>query len=99
MKFDPNRLETSSSPVRLADDLAANLVHGGGQFDLSAAGSDHGTLVYTAGKNAAQTWMISWLGSSATTSPSTTVWSGIGGSAFTLARYRALKSLSLRDRS
>jgi hypothetical protein len=98
VKFDLNRLETSNSPVLLADDLAANPVHGGGQFDPSAAGSDHGTLVF-AGKNAAQTWMISWLGSSATTSPSITVWSGIGVSAFTMAGYRALKSLSLRDRS
>jgi serine/threonine-protein kinase len=59
MKFDPNKLVASGTPVPLLNDLAANSVTGGGQFDFSAAG--HGTLIYLAGKLATQAWQMSWL--------------------------------------
>ena len=35
MKFDPDRLEVRGSAVSLLDDLAANPVTGGGEFDFS----------------------------------------------------------------
>ena len=59
VKFDPDTLEASGTPVQLLNDLAANSVTGGGQFDFSSSG--HGTLIYLAGKLAPQAWQISWL--------------------------------------
>jgi serine/threonine-protein kinase len=55
--FDPARLETRGVPVPLIDDLAADTVNGGGQFDVSRTG----TLVYLAGKGSPQTWRPAWL--------------------------------------
>jgi serine/threonine-protein kinase len=63
VRFDLARLETRGSPVPLLQDVAANPVTGGGQFDFS----DTGTFVYAAGKSAAQTWTIDWLDSSGKT--------------------------------
>ncbi len=67
VKFDPDKLEASGTPVPLLNDLAANSVTGGGQFDFSSSG--HGTLIYLAGKLAAQTWEISWLDGSGNMRP------------------------------
>lgn len=61
LAFDPVRLEPQGTPVPLLEDVTASSVQGGGQFDFSAAPSGHGTLVYLAGKGAAQTWPIVWL--------------------------------------
>jgi serine/threonine-protein kinase len=63
--FDPARLETRGSPVPLLDDLAADTVNGGGQFDVSRTG----TLVYLAGKGTPQTWRAAWLDSSGKPQP------------------------------
>jgi len=59
-RFDPDTLEVRSLPVQLLDDVAANPVNGGGQFDFSSTG----TFVYMAGKGPAQKWQVSWLDSS-----------------------------------
>jgi serine/threonine-protein kinase len=58
--FDPTRLETRGAPVPLLQDVAANAVTGGGQFDFSTTG----TFVYAAGKSAAPVWRVAWLDSS-----------------------------------
>jgi serine/threonine-protein kinase len=63
--FDPARLETRGAPVPLLDDLAADTVNGGGQFDVSRTG----TLVYLAGKGTPQTWRAAWLDSSGKPKP------------------------------
>ena len=65
VKFDPGRLEAHGSPAPLLDDVAANPVNGGGQFDFSSTG----TFVYVAGKSAAQTWQLEWLDSSGKRKP------------------------------
>lgn len=65
VKLDLKRLELVGSPVPLLDDVAANPVTGGGQFDFS----NNGTFVYTAGKSAAQSWQLAWLESSGKTKP------------------------------
>ena len=67
--FDPNRLEVQGTPVPLLEDVAANPLGGGGQFDFSGTPSGHGTLVYLAGKGAAQTWPVVWLDSSGKMQP------------------------------
>jgi serine/threonine-protein kinase len=67
--FDPDRLEVQGTPVPLLEDVAADPTQGGGQFDFSAAPSGHGTLVYLAGKGAAQTWPVVWLDSSGKMQP------------------------------
>jgi serine/threonine-protein kinase len=67
--FDPDRLEIQGPPVPLLEDVAAELGHGGGQFDFSGAPSGHGTLVYLAGKGAMQTWPVMWLDSSGKLQP------------------------------
>ncbi len=69
VRFDPGRLEVQGTPVPLLEDVAASPIMGGGQFDLSAAPDGHGTLVYLAGKGAAQTWPVAWLDSSGNTPP------------------------------
>ena len=48
--FDPGPLEVRGVPTPLVEDVAANPLSGGGQFDFSSTG----TLVYAAGKGAAQ---------------------------------------------
>jgi serine/threonine-protein kinase len=63
--FDLARLEVRGRPTPLLEDLAANPVTGGGQFDLSASG----TLVYLAGKAAAQNQQVVWLDSSGKMQP------------------------------
>jgi Protein kinase domain/WD40-like Beta Propeller Repeat len=63
--FDPVRLELQGTPVPILEDVASNPLQGGGQLDFSAAPSGHGTLVYLEGKEAAQTWPVMWLDSSA----------------------------------
>jgi serine/threonine-protein kinase len=64
--FDPDRLETTSSPVPFPADVAGNSVDGGGQFD----GSANGSLVYVSGKSAAtSSYPIVWMESSGKTTP------------------------------
>jgi serine/threonine-protein kinase len=65
VKFDPARLETRGAPVPLIDDLAADTVNGGGQFDVSRTG----TLVYLAGKGSPQAWRPAWLDNSGKPQP------------------------------
>jgi Tol biopolymer transport system component/predicted Ser/Thr protein kinase len=57
VKFDPDRLEMHGSPVPVVEDVAANAVTGGGQFDFSSTG----TFVYAVGKTAAQAWQFAWM--------------------------------------
>jgi Tol biopolymer transport system component/predicted Ser/Thr protein kinase len=63
--FDPTRLEMRGSPVPLLEDVAADAPTAGGQFDVSR----NGTLLYLAGKGAAQTWTAAWLDSMGKTQP------------------------------
>ncbi len=67
--FDPGRLELQGTPVPLLEDVAASPNQGGGQFDFSTAPAGHGTLVYLAGKGAAQTWPVMWLDNSGKMEP------------------------------
>ncbi|HYW46707.1 MAG TPA: protein kinase [Bryobacteraceae bacterium] len=67
--FDADRLEVQGTPAPLLEDVASNPTWGSGQFDFSGAPSGHGTLVYTAGKAAAQSWPVVWLESSGNTQP------------------------------
>jgi len=69
LAFDPVRLELQGTPVPLLEDVTASPFQGGGQFDFSAAPSGHGTLVYLAGKGAAQTWPVVWLDASGKMQP------------------------------
>jgi Protein kinase domain/WD40-like Beta Propeller Repeat len=69
MKFDPERLEASGTPVPLVEDLAATPGTGGGQFDFSRASVAAGDLVYLSGKGTAQGWPLEWLDSSGKTQP------------------------------
>jgi serine/threonine-protein kinase len=52
--FDAARLESRGTPVTLYDDLAANAISGGGQFDFSKTG----TLVYLKGGQQLQFAML-----------------------------------------
>lgn len=65
VKFDPERLAVSGAPLALLEDVAANPVSGGGQFDFSRTG----TFVYTAGKSATQKWRFAWLDHSGSMQP------------------------------
>jgi serine/threonine-protein kinase len=65
VKFDPERLAVRGAPLALLEDVAANPVSGGGQFDFSRTG----TFVYTAGKSAAETWQFAWLDHSGSMQP------------------------------
>jgi serine/threonine-protein kinase len=63
--FDPVRLEMHGTPAPVIEDVAADVGTAGGQFDIS----QNGTLVYLAGKTAAQKWTAVWLDSSGKTQP------------------------------
>jgi serine/threonine-protein kinase len=65
VKFDPGSLEVRGSPTRLLEDVAANSVTGGGEFDFS----NTGVFVYASGKSTAQAWQLVWLDSSGATRP------------------------------
>jgi len=60
--FDPVRLETRGGPVPVQDEVAANPISGGGQFDVSSLG----TLAYLPGKGQTQSG-ISWVTGKETT--------------------------------
>ena len=63
--FNAARLEVRGTPVPLLEDVAGNPTTGGGQFAFSQTG----TLVYLAGKSAAQTVQVVWLDSFGKTQP------------------------------
>jgi serine/threonine protein kinase len=65
VKFDPVRLEMHGAPLPLLDDLAANPITGGGQFDFS----NTGTFIYAAGKSATLSLQLAWLDSSSRLQP------------------------------
>jgi serine/threonine-protein kinase len=65
VRFDAAQLEVRGAPAPLLEDVSANPVTGGGQFDFSSTG----TFVYAAGKSAAQAWQLAWLDSSGKTQP------------------------------
>ncbi|MGO9260356.1 MAG: protein kinase domain-containing protein, partial [Bryobacteraceae bacterium] len=67
LRFDVDRLEVRGSPVPLVQDLAANPLTGGGQFDFSTAAP--GNLVYLAGAGAAQSLQVAWLDSTGQMAP------------------------------
>ena len=69
LRFDAGRLEVKGPPTRLVEDVAANPVTGGGQFDFPAAPSGSGMLLYRAGEEGAQRWQVSWLDSSGNMRP------------------------------
>jgi serine/threonine-protein kinase len=75
VKFDPEKLQTIGSPVPVLEDVAANPVTGGGQFDFTSASAGPGTLIFAAGKNAAKAWQLAWLDSSGKVQP---VFTGAG---------------------
>jgi serine/threonine protein kinase/WD40 repeat protein len=64
VRFDPARLETSGTPVPLLQDVAANFVDAGGQFD----GAANGSLVYLSGQaGESSSYPIAWMDSSGNT--------------------------------
>jgi serine/threonine-protein kinase len=63
--FDAARLELRGTPTPLVQDVAANDLSGGGEFDFSVSG----TLVYLPGKSSAQTWQVAWMDSSGKMQP------------------------------
>ncbi|SPF39809.1 Serine/threonine protein kinase (fragment) [Candidatus Sulfopaludibacter sp. SbA4] len=65
LRFDPSRLESRGLPVRLVDDVAANLTSGGADFAVSRTG----TLVYHAGKTNLGIFPMVWIDSSGKTTP------------------------------
>jgi serine/threonine-protein kinase len=65
VRFDPDSLEIRGAPLPLIEDVAANPVTGGGQFDFS----ETGTLVYAPGAGVAQAWKLDWLDSSGKSEP------------------------------
>jgi serine/threonine-protein kinase len=67
--FDLDRLEVRGSPAPLLEDIAADAIAGGGQFDVSGTPSGAGTLVYLGGKASSQQWPVMWLDSSGKTEP------------------------------
>jgi Tol biopolymer transport system component len=64
-RFNLARLEAQGAPTPLLQDIAANAITGGGQFDFSSTG----IFVYAAGKSAAQTWQVDWLDQSGKLQP------------------------------
>jgi len=57
VKFDVARGEVQGTPVPLLDDVQANPTTGGGQFDVSQAG----TLVYLSGRAVSESHTVAWL--------------------------------------
>ena len=67
--LDPVRLEVRGTPIPLLEDVGANATLGGGQFEFYGEPSGPGTLVYLAGKGAAQRWQVAWLDNSGKMQP------------------------------
>jgi serine/threonine-protein kinase len=65
VSFDLDRMETRGAPVPLLDGIAGEQITAGGEFDISR----NGTLIYLAGKPAAQAWSIVWMDSAGKTQP------------------------------
>jgi len=64
VRFDPDRLETSGTPVPLLEDVAGNFVEGGGQFD----GALDGSFAYLSGKAfRSSSYPIAWMDSTGKT--------------------------------
>ena len=66
--FNTSRLEVRGARTPMMEDVAANPVTGGGQFDFSRAPSGSDALVYLAGTGGAQ-WRVDWLDASGNTQP------------------------------
>jgi Tol biopolymer transport system component/predicted Ser/Thr protein kinase len=66
--FNASRLELRGNPTPLMDDVAANPITGGGQFDFSGVASGSGTLLYLA-DSGAQKWRVDWLDASGNMRP------------------------------
>jgi serine/threonine-protein kinase len=69
VRFDAARLEVQGTPTPLLQDVAANPLSAGGQFDFATAPSGLGTLLYLPGKGTAQKWQVAWLDSSGKLQP------------------------------
>jgi serine/threonine-protein kinase len=67
--FDFDQLQTRGIPKMLFDDVAANPLTGGGEFDFAAARSGPGTLVYLAGRTATQSWQLAWVDKASNITP------------------------------
>ncbi len=50
VRFDPGRLETEGTPVRLLDDMAANEITAAGRFDFASPAAGSGIFGYVSGK-------------------------------------------------
>src|SRR5262249_55861644 len=55
--FDLSRLELRGKPVPILEDLAADVVNGGGQFTFSATG----TLIYLSGRHVREETSVAWM--------------------------------------
>jgi serine/threonine-protein kinase len=69
VKMDVERLEVQGEPIQLLEDVGANPMNGGGQFDFSAGPSGHGTFLYSAGKSSGPEWQVAWSDGSEKTQP------------------------------
>jgi len=58
--FDPDKLETRGTAVPILDDVAYDPAYGTGQFDVSRAPGEHGTLVYRRASGSASA-MLEWV--------------------------------------
>ena len=67
--FDFDQLQTRGIPRPLFDDVAANPLTGGGEFDFAAAPTGPGTLVYLAGRAAGQNWQLALLDKAGNVNP------------------------------
>jgi serine/threonine-protein kinase len=61
VKFDPDRLKVTGTPVPMLQDVAANAATGGGQFSFSPGPSGHGIFLYMSGTYAPGAWTVNWL--------------------------------------
>jgi serine/threonine-protein kinase len=68
VRFDTSRLEVRGIRTPLIEDVAANPITSGGQFDFSRAPSGSGTFLYLAGSATAQ-WRMDWIDASGNTQP------------------------------
>ncbi len=69
VKFDPNRLRVSGTPVPVLQDVAANPATGSARFSFSPGPSGHGIFVYMPGSSVAQSWNVNWLDNSGRVQP------------------------------